>query len=321
MIRHRLPLDPVLAEIASAAPSSDVSIFEIDPVEARRAFDAAIFGARDEANLAQVGATKDAVIDCAGVKVPVRIYRPRAAGVYPTVLFFHGGGFMLGGIAQMDDIARRLCRDVDAVVVSVGYRLAPESPFPAALDDAVAITEWAAEHAQELGGDPTRVGLAGESAGGNLAASAAIVARDRGLFLTAQLLIVPGVDLAPMLDSQDAPLLNARDLRALAQRYLGPVIAQVRAFPPSPLYAADLSGLPPAVIGVAGYDLLAPSGIAFAQRLRQADVSVSLHCFEDLFHPFLAFADVSPAAARASDILCADFAAALRGQTAARHHA
>ncbi|MFM0730956.1 alpha/beta hydrolase [Paraburkholderia sediminicola] len=311
-----LPLDPELAAIVSALRAAHAPPpFSGTPEQARERMRRAIMAARERSPLPVVGVVEDALAGFGGAHVPVRVYRPQdAQSGLATVVFFHGGGFVLGSIELMDDIARKLCRDLNAVVVSVEYRLAPEHPFPAAHDDAVTATLWAIRNVAALGGDASRIAVAGESAGGNLAASTALTLRDRGERLTAQLLVVPGVDLARdtlriEAKRSDFPMLSPSDLRDISRLYLGLNPAQGGMFPPSPLHAADFSGLPPAVIAVAGHDPLCEEGLAYAERLGAAGVPVQVHWFEDMFHPFLAFFDASAAARRANDEICQGFAA------------
>jgi acetyl esterase len=311
-----VPLDPELAAIVSAMRAANAPPpFSGMPEQARERMRRAIMAARDRFPLPTVGTVEDALAEFDGAHVPVRVYRPQDAQPgLATVVFFHGGGFVLGSVELMDDIARKLCRDMSAVVVSVEYRLAPEHPFPAAHDDALTATLWAIRNVTALGGDASRVAVAGESAGGNLAASTALTLRDRGQRLAAQLLVVPGVDLARdtlwiEAKRSDFPMLSPSDLRDISRLYMGLNPARAGMFPPSPLHAADFTGLPPAVIAVAGQDPLCEEGLAYAERLGAAGVPVQVHRFEDMFHPFFAFFDASAAARRANDEICHDFAA------------
>ncbi|MFM0153245.1 alpha/beta hydrolase [Paraburkholderia sediminicola] len=311
-----LPLDPELAGIVSAMRAANAPPpFSGTPEQARERMRRAIMAARERSALPVVGVVEDALAGFDGAHVPVRVYRPQDAQPgLATVVFFHGGGFVLGSVELMDDIARKLCRDMNAVVVSVEYRLAPEYPFPAAHDDALTATLWAIRNVAALGGDASRVAVAGESAGGNLAASTALTLRDRGERLAAQLLVVPGVDLARDTSrieakQSDFPMLSPSDLRDISRLYMGANSAQAGMFPPSPLHAADFAGLPPAVIAVAGHDPLCEEGLAYAERLGAAGVPVQVHRFDDMFHPFFGFFDASAAACRANDEICQGFAA------------
>ncbi|WP_235210318.1 alpha/beta hydrolase [Caballeronia sordidicola] len=319
-----LPLDPELAAVVSAMRVANAPPpFSGTPAQARERMRCAIMAARERFPLPIVGAVEDALAVFDGAHVPVRVYRPQEAQTgLPTVVFFHGGGFVLGSVELMDDIARKLCRDMHAVVVSVDYRLAPEHPFPAAHDDALTATLWAIRNVSVLGGDESRVAVAGESAGGNLAASTALTLRDRKERLAAQLLVVPGVDLARdtlriEAKRSDFPMLSPADLRDISRLYMGSNSAQAGMFPPSPLHATAFSGLPPAVLAIAGQDPLCEEGLAYAARLDAAGVPVEVLRFEDMFHPFLGFFEVSVSARRANDEICRAFAALLQRRPAA----
>lgn len=312
-------LDPQLAAVVAALRARDVPApFSGPPQAARARMREAILAARARFGLPQVRSVEDAIAGHGNLRVPVRVYRPHShMRSLPTVVFFHGGGFVLGSVELMDDIARKLCRDIEAVVVSVDYRLAPEHPFPAAHDDALAATLWSLENAAVLGGDPACVALAGESAGGNLAASSALQARDLGFSLAGQLLIVPGVDFArdtALLerDGNEYPMLTAHDLRDVVHLYLGTAAEHAAEFPPSPMRCTDLGELPATVVAVAGCDPLCNEGLAYAQRLRAAGVDTQVLQFDDMFHPFFGFFEVSQAARLANDEICRRFAAVLR---------
>jgi acetyl esterase len=317
------PLDPELAAIVAAMQANQAPPpFSGTPEQARERMRQAVASARERTSPSLVGAVEDAIAEHRGSRVPVRIYRPAATHPpLPTVVFFHGGGFVLGSVELSDDIARKLCRDIDAVVVSVDYRLAPEHPFPAAHHDAVTAASWAIRNVGALGHDATRLAVAGESSGGNLAASTALILRDRGERLAAQLLVVPGVDVARDTDviearRSDYPMLMPADLREIFRLYMGDRGVEAAAFPPSPLRAADFTRLPPAVIAIAGHDPLAEEGLAYASKLEAAGVQVELLRFEDMFHPFLGFFDASASARRANDEICRAFSELLRRRPA-----
>ncbi|MFD7660678.1 alpha/beta hydrolase [Actinosynnema sp. NPDC059797] len=216
--------------------------------------------------------------------VPVRIYRPhRARG---AVVWLHGGGFVMGDLDTEHPWAARIAESSGAVVISVGYRLAPENPFPAALDDASAVLAWAVEHAADLGVDPERVAGGGRSAGAGLAAAVALRARDeQGPPIRFQLLNQPGLD-----DRQetwsarnftDTPWMNRDKVTAAWRHYLGSAPATPYA---APARATDLSGLPPAYIATAELCPNRDEDIAYALRLLEAGVSVELHQWAGTFH-------------------------------------
>ncbi len=318
------PLDPQLSAIVEAMRAHGAPPpFSGTPQEARARMHRAVMAGRANTAMPDIGSFEDAAATANGLTVPVRIYRPREAmHPLPTVLFFHGGGFVLGSIELTDDIGRKLCRDLRAVVVSVEYRLAPEHPFPAAHNDALAAATWVLDHVHELGGDADRIAIAGESAGANLAASTALSLRDRGVTLAAQLLVVPGVDLGRDVariaaSGRDYPMLNANDLADIARLYIGHAPQLARAFPASPLHAESLAGAAPAVIVVAGHDPLRDEGLAYAGRLQSQGVPVQVLDFPDMFHPFFGFFAKSDAARCANDAACEAFSTLLRPAGAA----
>ncbi|MBB5390083.1 MULTISPECIES: alpha/beta hydrolase [unclassified Herbaspirillum] len=312
-------LDPQLAEIVRKV--AEVGIpppFSGTPEQARGRLRQAIERARAGKTLPEVLSTEDVVasdeVNGQLIEVPVRVYRPLAfQGRIPTVVFFHGGGFVLGSVELMDDIVRKLCRDTGAVVVSADYRLAPEHPFPAAHDDALAATRWALKNVETLGGDPLRVAVAGESAGANLATSAAIlVSRESPRSLVAQLLVVPGIDMARDVSEIEArgidyPMLKPNDLRDISRLYMGENMTQSTEFPPSPLRATALESSPPALIAVAGHDPLRPEGLAYADKLAQNGVPVKVLDFDSMFHLFFGMFEASAGARLANDQICQSF--------------
>lgn len=304
-------LDPQIAAIVEIQKARGVPrAFAGGVAEARKRMRAAILAQREGAILPEVASVTEAK---AGA-IPLRIYRPIAAASASTVVWFHGGGYALGDLDLFDESARRLCNELAAAVVAVGYRHPPEDPYPAPFDDAVSATLWAVENAATLGGDPRRVAVAGESAGGNLAATTAIILRDRGVPLAGQLLIVPGVDLARKLPHGAVyPMLGAEDLADIRHMLMGPG-ADVAVFPPSPLYAPDLKGLAPAVVAVAGHDPLRAEGIAYAGRLAAAGVSTDLIALDDMHHLFFGFARASDGASRAVKKVCAAFRKVLENE-------
>lgn len=253
--------------------------------------------------------------------IPVRIYWPPIAehDHLPVVVFYHGGGFALGDLDTHEAVARAHAVGAEAIVVSVDYRLAPEHPFPAAVDDAWAALQWVAEHAAELGGDPSRIAVAGDSAGGNLSAVVAQLARDNGgPPLAFQLLWYPstGADmtLPSFVDNGDGPVLDRDVIEAFLTWYLpGVDRTEPEKLPTmfAPANTADLSGLPPAYIGTAEYDPLRDDGAHYAELLAKAGVPVELHNEPTMVHGYLQFALVIPAAAEATNRGLAALKAAL----------
>jgi acetyl esterase len=232
--------------------------------------------------------------------VNIRTYTPdSASNPEAGLLYIHGGGFALGDLDTTEAICSLYASEVGAVVVSVGYRLAPEHPFPAALQDCFAVLTWLAEHGRELGVDPTRIAVAGESAGGGLTAALALLARDRqGPRICFQLLEIPVLDDRLETDSMqaftDTPVWDRRNARLSWELYLGTDISpgDPRVSPyAAPARALDLAGLPPAHIVTAEFDPLRDEGIAYAQRLLAAGVSASLTSYAGTFHGSSMFAD------------------------------
>ncbi|MFS0899045.1 alpha/beta hydrolase [Mycolicibacterium litorale] len=240
-----------------------------------------------------------------GGDIPIRVYRPSTAEpAPPVVVYFHGGGFALGDLDTHDGECRRHAAAAGAVVVAVDYRLAPEHPYPAAVEDAWAALTWVAGHGGDLGADTGRLAVAGDSAGGNLAAVTAQRARDRGgPAITFQLLWYPvtmwDMSLPSVTQNADAPILDAAAIADLSRWYAGELTDPVPELAPG--RAPDLTGLPPAYIAVAGHDPLRDDGIRYAQLLSAAGVSVELHNAETLVHGYLGYAGVVPAATEAAD--------------------
>jgi len=222
-------------------------------------------------------------------EIPVRLYRPEG-GTPPLLVYFHGGGWVLGSLESHDSTLRDLCNASGCAILAVDYRLAPEHRFPAAVDDCWAATAWAAANAAALGADPGRIAVGGDSAGGNLTAVVAQLARDRGgVPLRFQLLIYPATDAATDTPSyhENAKgyFLELDDMRWFYDHYLGPDgdRSDPRA---SPLRTTDLRGLPPALVITAEFDPLRDEGEAYAERLRAAGVPVTLTRYDGMIHGF-----------------------------------
>jgi acetyl esterase len=262
-----------------------------------------------------VAAVADRAVPGPGGDLRARVYTPRGAPPFPIVVFFHGGGWVVGTLDTYDPLCRALAAAVPAVVVSVDYRLAPEHRWPAAVEDAYAATLWASRHAAELGGAQHRLAVAGDSAGGNLAAVVALGARDRGgPAIAFQLLVYPALDAAGDTGSwrehADGFYLTAAGMRWYWDHYLGG--ADGAAPDASPLRAAFLGGLPPALVVTADHDVLRDEGEAYAARLREAGVAADVRRVEGVVHGFFRWRAVTGAA----DAALQEAAAALRSALA-----
>ncbi len=245
-----------------------------------------------------------------GGEVPVRIYRPEGDGPFPGVVYYHGGGWVVCNLDTHDNICRGLSRRAGAVVVAVDYRLAPEHKFPAALEDCVDVTRWVAANAKSLRIDPQRLAVAGDSAGANMATVIAGKARGtQGPAIALQILVYPVVDLS----AADTPshrefaedhFLTRSAMEWFANNYFAPD-ADRKQPDASPLFIEDLRGFPPALIITAECDPLRDEGEAFAKRLQQAGVKVTLTRYDGTIHPFLNFLGASPSAQKALDQMAA----------------
>ena len=223
-------------------------------------------------------------------EIPVRIYTPEGSAPFPVLVYFHGGGWVIGNLDTHDAVCRLLANRAGCLVVSVDYRLAPEDPYPAAAEDAYAATRWVAAHAATLGGDAGRIAVGGDSAGGNLTAVVALMARDRGgPPLVHQLLVYPVTDApgdnASYRDNGAGYLLTAEMMRWFWGHYTAGETSRRDAFL-SPLHARDLRGLPPALVITAEFDPLRDEGEAYAERLRAAGVAVRCSRYPGMIHGF-----------------------------------
>ncbi|WP_231127890.1 alpha/beta hydrolase [Mycobacterium colombiense] len=239
--------------------------------------------------------TRDFTIPGPENRLRTRHYRPAVEGPAPFLVFFHGGGFVVGDIESHDGLCRMICRDAAVHVLSVDYRLAPEHKAPAAVLDCLAAYRWALGNAAELGADPSRIAVGGDSAGGNLAALVALLSRDEGIPQPVlQVLMYPVVDLSEETQSRklfsDGFFLSKRDRDWFTELYLGGTDVAADEAWVSPLKSADLSGLAPALVLTAGFDPLRDEGNEYAEALRSAGVPVDHRQFDALTHGFASVA-------------------------------
>jgi acetyl esterase len=297
--------DPELAPWVPMLPTLDIS-----DVSAARAQAAELAGQVPPYEAPLPLAVNDCVVPGpeGAPDVRVRCYAPADhAAPLPGLLYIHGGGFVVGSIDGEDARAREIAASAEAVVLSVEYRLAPENPFPAGLHDCYAVLTYLAKDAAELGVDPARIGVAGASAGGGLAAATALLARDRGgPELCMQYLGIPELDDRLETESMraytDTPVWNRPNAALSWEYYLG---GQPPTAYAAPARAADLTGLPPAYVDVCEFDPLRDEGISYAQRLVQAGVSAELHLYPGTFHGSSLIANAAVAQRMSRDALAA----------------
>ncbi|MWV40266.1 alpha/beta hydrolase [Natrialba sp. INN-245] len=295
-------LHPDVREFLERYESIDAPpLSELAPADARRMIEQFRAPAEPTVDLP----TEDRTVDGPNGEIPIRIYEPETddhhepnrtedgtsdATGRPVVLYVHGGGWVIGSLETHDGTCRKLAADSGYPVVSVDYRLAPEHPFPAGLLDCYATLEWLAEAAPDFGGDPDRIVLAGDSAGGNLAAATALLARDRGGPEAAyQLLIYPSTGDLESTDSDEGNaeghFLTTDDIQWFSDHYFECEIDRGNVYA-APRRAADLSRLPPATVVTAGFDPLRDDGAAYADRLEAAGVPVTYRNYDDVIHGF-----------------------------------
>jgi acetyl esterase len=284
--------------------------------EARTAFRTLTVDMRDPAKVPEVAGVEDVTVPGGDGDLPARVYRPLGAeGPKPTIAFFHGGGWVIGDLDTHDLACRTLATACDAVVVSVAYRLAPEHPAPAAVDDAVASARWISDHLTDLGGTAV-MGVGGDSAGGNLAAIVAQVFRDEGRALAGQLLVYPGTDFTgdyPSLTENAAGyFLDLDTIAWFMAQYVGERAGDELDDPRLAPLHGRLDDLAPAVVVTAQFDPLRDQGVTYAERLREAGVAVQDKTFPGLIHGFVDMGPLSAAAQQAVDETFAMFRTVLR---------
>jgi len=289
-----MPLDPGLeVMLDQLAQANGPTTREVGAVQARELYGTMALLNGDVVDVARV---EDITIDGT---IPARLYASSAGEALPMVVWYHGGGWTIGDLESADRTSRRLAAGTGALVVSLEYRLAPENPFRAAVDDCLGAVLWVIANADSLGGDPSRVAVGGDSAGGNLAAVIAREARDEGLALRHQLLVYPVTDCTMSSSSYDANgegyLLTRDTMTWFIENYVGQADHKDPRI--SPLYADDLRGVAPALIITAEFDPLRDEGEAYGDRLRDAGVDVEVRRFDGQTHSFFELTMITPAAA------------------------
>ncbi len=315
----------LLGALFNSGPNLSIANMSLEEIEASQTAAPATNPLAQRFTTLLLGSARDGVaiteqtIDGPGGDLRLRMYTPEQTADLPRpiVLYFHGGGWVLGSLDASDWLCSTVAADLDAVVVSVDYRLAPRHKFPAGLEDCYAATVWCSQQGASLGADPERIGVMGDSAGGNLAAVVCLVARERGgPVISHQALFYPVTDgsmsSASYRDNRDAIILTAADMAAFYGHYLGPDDDPLD-WRVSPLHAPDLAGLPPAIIITAAHDPLHEEGVAYARKLEQAGVPVTLIDYPAMPHGFATFPRFSRDAKPAAAAVVASQRAALAG--------
>jgi acetyl esterase len=307
-----MPLDPQARLVLDNLPAGLLDVRTQTPAQLRSLYQGqtTIFPAEPVANVAS-----RRVPGPAG-EIPVRVYTPAGAGPRPAIAFFHGGGWVIGNLDTHDGTARKLANASGCTVVSVDYRLAPEHRFPAAAEDCYAALCWLAENAAAVGVRADALAVAGDSAGGNLAAVTAQIARDRrGPDLAFQLLVYPVIapdfDTPSYRENAEGYLLTRDTMRWFWDQYVPDPYERAHPYA-SPLAARDLAALPPALVITAEYDPLRDEGEAYARSLRAAGVPVTASRYDGVIHGFLSFSDFMEQGKRAVEESGAALRAALR---------
>src|ERR687894_1450361 len=300
-----MPLHPALEKLIDARLANARAPQWPLPIEEVRASFRALWTPTITGALVEVAGVEDRTLDTVAGSIKARVFTPENDGPSPIMMYFHGGGYVKGGVVETDPFCRRLAKTARHVVVSVEYRLSPENPYPAALDDAYSSTLWAYEHAASLGGTQERFTVCGESAGGNLATVVCLMARSsEDVQIDHQILLQPVVDFTLSFPSIDMPasdcLVPREDLAWYYEQYYGadndPKDQKV-----SPIFADDLSDSPPALIITAEYDTLRDEAKAYADKLHNSGVETRYTCYDGMIHGFLQMAGLVKEAQAAID--------------------
>lgn len=292
-----MPLHPQVKAVLDLMTKAGPPMHHLTPEKAREQI-LAMRATKGEVEA--VGKVEDRSIKGPGSDIPIRIYTPNGRGPFPLLVYFHGGGWVVGSIETVDASCRSLTNQVGCITVSVDYRLAPEHKFPAAPDDCYAATTWTALNAASIHGDPSRMAVGGESAGANLAAAVALMAQERGApSIALQLLLYPVIDrnanLPSSRENAEGYFLTTEMMGWFWNHYLRND-ADAENPLASPLRAKRLAGIAPAVIYTAEFDPLRDEGAEYAKKLREAGIAVEYKCQEGLIHGYMGMAKaVEPA--------------------------
>jgi acetyl esterase/lipase len=284
-----MPLDPQAQAYLDQMKQMNIDYGTLTPAYGRQMI-SGMLAARPAGE--PVAHVEDRTIHGPALQIPIRIYTPEGSGPLPVLVYLHTGAWILGGLDLQDPLCRRITNLAGCIVVAVDYRLAPEYPFPAAVEDSFAATQWVVAHATEFGGDPARIAIGGDSAGGNMATVVALMARDQGgPNLVFQLMLFPATDFrlnTPSLEefAEDYNSVSKGEMIWIIKHYL-PNAADITHPLASPLLAPDLSGLPPAFIMTAEYDGLRDDGELYGKRLQEVGVPVRVSRYDGMIHDFL----------------------------------
>jgi len=252
----------------------------------------------DRGEFVDIQTVRDISVPGPETSIPIRLYRPASEKPLPVLVFYHGGGWVRGSLDTHDPICRRLAKNGKMIVVSVDYRQPPEHQFPAAIEDSYAIAEWSKRNAEAIKGDPGQLIVGGDSAGGNLAAAVSLLSRERdGIDIASQMLLYPGMSnlysREPDSVAENEGYFGDKEgLKWYLEHYFRSDIDAYNPFA-FPLQAESLAGLPPALVVTCEFDMVRDDGLEYVDRLRAEDISVEHLHFDDMFHPFLNFPDLS----------------------------
>ena len=284
-----MPLDPQSQAVLDAMTSGDLPPLHTLPPETLRNM------SRTRDTGPEVAKVEDSQIPGPGGDIPIRVYTPSGTGPFPVLVWFHGGGWVMGNLDSTDGTCRRLTLGAQCVVISVDYRLAPENKFPAAAEDGYAAIDWIAKNGATINADGSRLAVGGTSAGGNLCAVVSLMARDRGgPPLVLQIMIVPvtdhNFDTTSYMEKAEGYWVTRKWMMYFWDLYTRDEDDTKNPYA-APMQAKDLSGLPPALVMTAEYDPLCDDGARYAERMKQAGVPTTYICYPGTIHSFFARAD------------------------------